>query len=202
MPYTSTAASCPTPPTRTAQACPTPPTRTLPDPPLGHAGTTTTPRRTRPAGAAAAVPAGQARIGDATQDCPGDPQRGAGLIGTSAGLLVFWLMMFAAVQILFNLYATSMVTSSAYDAARSVASYASAQDRCAAVPAAEAAFADSLGDYADISDVSLSWTCSDPESVRLRVEADHPTLLPRQMTGLRRLAHLDRTITVRLEESR
>jgi len=131
-----------------------------------------------------------------------DPQRGAGLIGTSAGLLVFWLLMFAAVQILFNLYATSMVTSAAYDAARGVAGFASAQDRCAAVPAAEASMLDTLGDYADIGDISLSWTCSDPESVRLRVTADHPTLLPQQMTGLRRLAHVDRTITVRLEEPR
>ena len=48
-------------------------------------------------------------------------ERGAGLVGTSAGFLVFMLMMLAAVQILFNLYATSMVTAAAHDAARDVA---------------------------------------------------------------------------------
>ena len=55
------------------------------------------------------------------------------MIGTSAGFLVFSLLMFAAVQILFNLYATSMVTSAAHEAAREVAGYAAAADRCAAV---------------------------------------------------------------------
>ncbi len=129
-------------------------------------------------------------------------ERGAGLLGTSAGLLVFLLLMFAAVQILFNLYATSMVTSAAYDAARSVAGFDSAASRCAAVPAAERAFADALGDYATAAGVSLTWTCTDPRSVRLRVQADHPSVLPPRMAGLGSLASLDRTITVRTEQPR
>jgi len=144
---------------------------------------------------------------------PQDRECGAGLIGTSAALLVFLLMMLAAVQILFNLYATSLVTAAAYDAARQVASIDAASDRCAAVPAAEAAFVLavpaaeaafvlSLGDYGSARHARLQWTCNHPHTVTVRVIAKHPSVLPRRLLGLASLGNLDRTIEIRSEAKR
>ena len=129
-------------------------------------------------------------------------ERGTGLLGTLSGFFVFLLLLFAAVQILFNLYATSMVTSAAYDAARVVAGYDSAADRCAAVPAGEAIFRDSLGDYADQGLAQLTWTCNDADVVRVVVVADHPTILPPRLQGLIGLGHLERAIEIRVEDIR
>ncbi len=130
----------------------------------------------------------------------GVADRGAGLVGTSAGFLVFLLLMLAAVQILFNLYANSMVTTAAHDAAREVAGFDASTDRCAATSGAEATFAEALGDYGDAGYATLIWTCTDPQVVSVRVVADHPTILPPRMAGLISLGRLDRTITIRLEE--
>ena len=132
-------------------------------------------------------------------------ERGAGLIGTSAGFLVFMLMMLAAVQILFNLYATSMVTAAAHEAAREVASIdavSTAGNRCAAVASAEAAFTRSLGEYAAAGHATLQWTCNNPDVVRVRVLAEHPTILPARFAGLSSLTSLDRTIEIRTEARR
>ena len=131
-----------------------------------------------------------------------DPQRGAGLVGTSAGFLVFMLMMLVAVQILFNLYATSMVTAAAHDAAREVAGFDAATDRCGAVAAAEAAFLHSLGDYGAAGHATLHWTCNNPDVVRVKVVAQHPSVLPARFTGLTSLTTLDRTIEIRTETRR
>ena len=125
--------------------------------------------------------------------------RGAAMVGTTAGVLVFLLLLFAAVQILFNLYATSMVTSAAHEAARHVAGYASATDRCAAVGDAEAGFVDALGEYGN---ATLTWDCAGPDVVSVRIVAEHPTVLPARMAGLVDLARMDRTIVVRIEEFR
>ena len=128
--------------------------------------------------------------------------RGAAMVGTTAGFLVFLLLLFAAVQILFNLYATSMVTSAAHEAARHVAGYASATDRCAAVGDAEAGFVDALGEYGEDGNATLTWDCAGPDVVSVRVVAEHPTVLPARMAGLVDLARMDRTIVVRIEEFR
>ncbi len=124
------------------------------------------------------------------------------MVGTSAGFLVFLLLMFAAVQILFNLYATSIVTAAAHDAAREVAGFDASTDRCAAVSGAESRFAEALGQYSDAGHVALEWTCADPDVVRLRVVANHPTILPARLSGLLSLGHLDRTIEMRVESLR
>ena len=129
-------------------------------------------------------------------------ERGAGTFGTAAGFLVYLLLMFAAVQILFNLYATSMVTAAAHDAAREVAGFGASGDRCGATAAAEARFVEQLGDYGDAGHASLEWTCSDPEVVRVRVTAHHPSILPPRLGGLLSLSGLDRTIEVRVEDAR
>ena len=122
------------------------------------------------------------------------------MVGTSAGFLVFLLLLFAAVQILFNLYATTMVTSAAHAAVREVAGHAAAPDRCAAVAGAEARFVERLGDYGRDGRAALTWNCTSPDVVSVQVVAEHPTVLPARMAGLMDLGRLDRTIVVRVEE--
>ena len=131
-----------------------------------------------------------------------DPPRGSGLFGTLMGFTVFMLLLVVAVQVLFNLYATTVVTGAAYDAARLVAGYDSASDRCAATAGAEAALRGRLGGYTERGTVTLAWTCRDPETVSLAVLADHPTILPRRLRGLTGLGRLERTIEVRVEDLR
>lgn len=128
--------------------------------------------------------------------------RGAAMVGTSAGFVVFLLLLFTAVQILFNLYANSMITAAAYDAATAVAGFDASHDRCGAVAEAEAAFVETLGEYGRGGHASLVWNCTDPEIVSVRVTARHPTILPGRLTGLIDLGRLDRTISVRVEEIR
>lgn len=128
--------------------------------------------------------------------------RGAGVVGTAAGFLVFMLMLFAAIQLLFNLYATSMVTAAAHDAAVEVAGFRSSADRCAAVETADRNFTEALGTYGAAGHATLDWTCSDPEVVRVRIRATHPSVLPPRLVGLRSLSELDRTIEVRIETER
>lgn len=135
-------------------------------------------------------------------DGAGRADRGAGLFGTAAGLLVFLLLMITAVQVLFGLYATSMVTSAAHDAARAVAGFDAADDRCGAVPAAEAAFVEQLGRYGNAGHASLHWICADPFVVTVRVTAEHPSILPGRFGGLIGLTRTDRTIQVRVEDER
>ena len=121
------------------------------------------------------------------------------MIGTSAGFLVFVLLLVAAVQILFNLYATSMVTAAAHEAARTVAGFEAVTDRCAAVADAEAGFVEALGDYGSAGHAELRWNCTDPDLVTVQVVAVHPTFLPPRFAGLIELGHLERTIVVRVE---
>ena len=47
--------------------------------------------------------------------------RGSGLLGTTVGFLVFLVLLLAAIQTLVHLYATSVITSAALDAAAVVA---------------------------------------------------------------------------------
>ena len=124
------------------------------------------------------------------------------MIGTAAGIGVFFVLMLSAVQILFNLYATSMVTAAAHDAARTVAGFEAAADRCAAVAAAERAFIEALGDYGDAGHARLSVSCADPDVVTAHVVADHPTVLPARAAGLLGLGRVDRTIEIRVEAFR
>lgn len=53
----------------------------------------------------------------------GNSERGAGVFSMSIGLIMFLLMLTFAVQILFNLYATSVVSGLAIEAARDAAEF-------------------------------------------------------------------------------
>ena len=135
-------------------------------------------------------------VNDLTKD------RGSGLFGLVFGFTVFLLFLFAAVQILFNLYANTVVTSAAVRATRVVAGYDSANSRCDSTETAETVFWQSLGNYRDQGSVVLTWICNNSEKISLTVEARHPTILPKRLQGLIELGRLNRTIEMRVEDTR
>jgi hypothetical protein len=124
--------------------------------------------------------------------------RGAGLLGTSFGILVFLGFLFFAVQLLFNLFATSVVTSATYDAARRVATVGHPATQ-SDIDKAEAAARDALGGYA--RRVTFEWdVASDPNVIRLHVRATNPRFLGPSIDTLVGLDEIDRTVVVRVEE--
>lgn len=129
---------------------------------------------------------------------PARDERGSGPISTWIGLLVFLGMLLFAVQALLNLYATSVVTSVTYDAARQVAA---ADDRVSALPAAEAQARHLLGRFGQ--EVSFDWSESSDENVVLRVRATVPSVqLPVFGNGLMAFGSIDRTVRLRVERFR
>jgi hypothetical protein len=121
---------------------------------------------------------------------------GAGLIGTVAGVTVFLAFLLFAVQLLFNLYATSAVTAAAYDAARLVAG---GDGGGGTVPRAEDHARQLLGRYA--RRVTFQWAVDD-DVVALRVVADNPTFLLPALGGSLGFDEIDRTVRVRVERLR
>lgn len=123
-------------------------------------------------------------------------ERGGGVLSAWFGLVVFFALLLFAVQVLYNLYATSVVTSVSYDAARRVAA---ARGDPGAVGRAEAYARDALGSYA--ARVTFSWTV-DGEAVVLRVQARNPSFLLPAVAGPLAFGELDRTVRVRVERFR
>ena len=140
--------------------------------------------------------------GSIDANCSADTQRGSGLFGTLMGFVVFMVLLMTAVQVLFNLYATTVVSSAALDAARMVAGYDSATSRCGAIAEANEVFRERLGAYTERGTATLSWSCDNPDVVRVVVQAQHPTILPSRARGLTGLGSLQRTIELRVEDLR
>jgi hypothetical protein len=110
--------------------------------------------------------------------------------------MVFLALLLVAVQILFNLYATSVVTSISYDAARRVAAVDGGPG---SVGQAEASARRALGRYADR--VSFEWSVGD-EAVVLRVRARNPSVLLPSFDSPLAFNRIDRTLRVRVERFR
>ena len=123
-------------------------------------------------------------------------ERGGGVLSAWFGLVVFLTLLLFAVQVLYNLYATSVVTSVSYDAARRVAA---AQGDPGAVGRAEADARRALGRYADR--VTFTWAL-DGDTVSLRVRARNPSFLLPAVAGPLAFSELDRTVRVRVERFR
>jgi hypothetical protein len=126
-------------------------------------------------------------------------QLGSGVFGTMFGLFVFLLLLLVAVNVVYALYARSMVTNAALDAARHVAGYAAATDRDSARDVEDAAFHDriGLGDNA-----RLEWSADDPDVVVVRVVAVPPSLMPRALGDIFGIGTTNREIRVRVERER
>jgi len=124
-------------------------------------------------------------------------ERGGGPISMWIGFSVFLIMLLFAVQVLFNLYAASVVTAVSYDAARRVAGGDGGPDLIAA---AEGQARGELGRYADR--VTFDWGATDDQEVVLHVQARNPRVLLPFLAGAPAFDHLDRTIRIRVERFR
>jgi hypothetical protein len=130
-------------------------------------------------------------------------EAGTGMVASVVGVTAFLCLLLFATQLVLNLYATSTVTAAAFDGARIVAG---ARGGPAAEAEAEAHIRSLLSRYAAPGRLDLHWSYRDtdaepgPDVVALEVDADHPTRLlavfpiPYQ--------HIERTITVRMEQLR
>ena len=129
--------------------------------------------------------------------------RGAGLIGSLAGLLVFLALMLLAVQTLVGLHTRSVVTDAAYEGARRVAGARVDHSDPVAVAAAQADAATQvrslLGRFGET--VELDWSGTTSDTVSLTVRARPPGFLWAALRGPGS-ALIDRTVHVRVEELR
>jgi hypothetical protein len=130
-------------------------------------------------------------------------ERGVGIIASAAGVLVFLVLLLFAAQLIFNLYATSVVNAAGMDAARQVASgevdHADSQAVDEAMASAEARARSLLGEYGD--HVRFTWTVDD-ERVSLRLQVERTKILPTAVASGVGLDEIDRTVTVRTERFR
>jgi Flp pilus assembly protein TadG len=124
-------------------------------------------------------------------------ERGGGLVQLWAGFFVFLAMLLFAVQVLFNLYAASVVTAVSFDAARRVAAGDGGTESFAD---AEATARQALGRYE--GRVTFDWNGSGTEEIVLRVQAENPSVLLPILRGPAAFQGLDRTIRVRVERFR
>ena len=115
-------------------------------------------------------------------------ERGSGVLGTVVGGLVFLTFLFFAVQVVLGLYATSVVTAVAYDAAKTVAGAAAGGTEEAQRAATTAARRD-LGRLG--ADAEFSWR-REGDDVVLRVRAPRSSVL----------GDVVRTVRVRMESVR
>ena len=105
-------------------------------------------------------------------------------------------MLLFTMQALLNLYATSVVTSVAYDAARQVAGSDGGSD---AIASAEQQARRLLGRFGDR--VTFDWGRTTDEDVVLRVQGRVPSVLMSSGTVLA-FGDIDRTVRLRVERFR
>ncbi len=113
------------------------------------------------------------------------------------GFVVFLFLLLFSVQLLFNLYAASVVSAVTYDAATRVAREGGAPPARAD---AEQAARTLLGGYGEVA--RFDWSGTDADTVVLRVQVVAPSLVPRALGGVAPFGDLDRTVRVRVEAFR
>jgi len=129
--------------------------------------------------------------------------RGGGLIGSIAGLLVLLALLLFAVQSLFALFARSAVTDAAYEGARQVAGARVEHDDFTSVvlarQQAERTVRTHLGQFGE--HVSLDWSGSSTDTITLTVNAQPPGFLWDTLRGAGP-DPISRTVRVRVERPR
>ena len=118
------------------------------------------------------------------------------MISSIFGLFVMLVLLLFAVQVVYDLYATSAVTAAAYDAARVVAG---ADGGPGATASAEESARQALGRYGER--LEFAWTVDD-EVVVLRVVARNPGFLPAAVRRPLGVDTVDRTVRLRAERFR
>ncbi len=129
---------------------------------------------------------------------PTPRDRGAGLLSTIAGVVVFLVFLLFAVQLLFALYASSTVNAVANDAAVRAAS--------AGAPPLSEIEAEARRNLGEVgSSASFTWSLDDSDrdgeddTVVLEVVAEPPRFIPRSIGGAIGLDEIRRTARVRGE---
>jgi hypothetical protein len=124
--------------------------------------------------------------------------RGAGLISSAAGIVVFLVFMLFAVQLLFGLYSSSTVTAVANDAAQRAAA-----GNAPPIEVIEADARANLGEVGD--DAVFTWSTDDADrdgeddTVVLTVVARPPRFVPTSMGDAVGFGEVRRTVRVRIE---
>ena len=118
--------------------------------------------------------------------------------------MVFLVFLLFAVQLLIGLYGRSVVTSTAYDGARSVAGARVDHSDPTAVVGARATAVDRMRQQLGVvgSRATFDWSGSDADTVVLRVQADNPRFSIPGFTGPLLTDHIDRTVHARVERIR
>lgn len=120
-----------------------------------------------------------------------------GAVSSLVGVTVFLLLLLFAVQLTLNLYATSAVTSVAFDAARSVAASDGGAEAQAAAEAQARAVLDRFEE--DGGRLGFRWDTSRPDVVVLDVVAERPSLFGEFRLPFQRI---ERSVRVRWERLR
>jgi hypothetical protein len=123
-------------------------------------------------------------------------EKGAGLIGTFLGTLVFLAFCALAAHTLVGLYATSTITAVAWDEARLAATSSASPE---AIAQANDRLATKLAGY---DNTNTEWQLRGDESLGLTVSVDRPALLPPALAEASELDRIERTVWVRIEEMR
>lgn len=125
--------------------------------------------------------------------------RGVGLIASASGVLVFLVFLTFAVQLLFGLYATSMVTAVAADATQRAASTDGAP-----LEVIEADARASLGRVGDTA--TFQWSREDTDAdgiddtIVLAVTIDPPRFVPASLGDATGFGQIQRTARARVEQ--
>lgn len=134
-------------------------------------------------------------------------ERGTGLIGSIIGLLLFFGFLLLAIQVAVSLYATTMATSAAFDAAQRYSVSSGDHGLVDSSPewaTAESHARDQLGSWGQqvVFEPSIVGPAGDEQRIAVQVRGEVPALLPSFVGTLTNTRAVDRTVEVRLEEFR
>lgn len=122
---------------------------------------------------------------------------GVGLIGTISGALVFLTFMFMATHVVVHLFATSVATSAAFEAARAASAEGPGGLSAARYAAAEARGLALLGDVG--AGATMEVAPVGTERVQATVRLDSPVVFGPLVQAVPGLATINRTAEYRLE---